>query len=82
MLGPSKPVPRLGAPAVIAHFGGRAEIVTIVGIEDGGRRLVVGGADGARREFTLRRATAAFVAAGEQHAPRLRLLDAAGAGAP
>lgn len=73
MLGPTKPFPRLGDRASIAHFGGRSEPVTIVGIEDGGRRLVVSGAGGAERVFTLRRATAAFVAAGEQHAPRLRL---------
>ncbi len=76
MLGPSKPFPRLGDRAVIAHFGGRSEPVTIVAVEEGGRRLVVSGADGARAEFTLRRATAAFVQAGEQHAPRLRLLGA------
>lgn len=73
MLGPTKPVPRVGAPAVIAHFGGPTEAVTIVGVEDDGRRVVVSAGDGRRQEFTLRRATAAFVLAGEQHAPRLRL---------
>jgi hypothetical protein len=80
MLGPTKPMPRVGARAVIAHFGGRAEPVTIVGVEDGGRRLVVSGESGERSEFTLRRATAAFVAVGEQHAPRLRLLYPPAAG--
>jgi hypothetical protein len=65
----------VGAPAAIVHFGGLSEPVTIVGVEDGGRRLVVAAA-GEHREFTLRRATAAYVEAGEQHAPRLRLIGA------
>ena len=73
MLGPTKPFPRVGDGAAIAHFGGRSEPATIVGVEDDGRRLVVADAVGARYEFTLRKATAAFVQAGEQHAPRLRL---------
>jgi hypothetical protein len=64
-------VPVLGAPARIRHFGGEAEPVTIVELRDGGRAIVVAGAAGRRREFTLRRATAAFVARGEQHSPRL-----------
>jgi hypothetical protein len=71
---PSKPFPRVGGAASIAHFGGRAEQVTIVAVEDHGRRLVVRDEQGALHEFTLRRATAAFVLAGEQAAPRLRLL--------
>jgi hypothetical protein len=75
VLGPTKPFPRVGARALVAHFGGQSEPVTIVGIADGGRRLTVAGAAGERQEFTLRRATAAYVAAGQQHAPRLRLLD-------
>ncbi len=79
MLGPTKPFPRVGAPAVIAHFGGAPEPVTIVEVADGGRLLVVAGASGLPQEFTLRRATAAFVAAGQQHAPRLRLTAAAAA---
>ncbi len=74
MLGPSKPVPRIGAQAVIVHFGGRAEQVTIVGVEDDGRRILVSATGGGRSAFTLRRATAAFVEDGQQHAPRLRLL--------
>jgi hypothetical protein len=73
VLGPTKPFPRVGAPALIAHFGGPTEAVTIVGVEDDGRRVVVSSGDGRHHEFTLRRATAAFVLAGEQHAPRLRL---------
>jgi hypothetical protein len=55
----------------IWHFGGESEPATIVELRDGGRALVVADAAGHRREFTLRRATAAFVARGEQHSPRL-----------
>jgi hypothetical protein len=73
VLGPTKPFPRLGDRALIAHFGGPSEAVTIVGVDDDGRRLTVCAAGGERHEFTLRRATAAFVLAGQQHAPRLRL---------
>jgi len=68
---PSRPLPVPGAPARIRHFSGEAEQVTIVELRDGGRCVVVAGADGSQREFTLRRATAAFVARDEQHSPRL-----------
>jgi hypothetical protein len=68
---PTRAMPALGAPARVWHFGGEAEVVTIVELREGGRCVVVAGADGERREFTLRRATAAFVARGHQHAPRL-----------
>jgi len=68
---PSRALPAVGAPAVIWHFGGESEPVTIVELRDGGRAIVVAGAGGRRSEFTLRRATAAFVARGEQHSPRL-----------
>ncbi len=68
---PSRALPVLGARARVWHFGGESESVTIVELRDGGRAIVVAGADGERREFTLRRATAAFVARGEQHSPRL-----------
>jgi hypothetical protein len=70
---PTRRAPVVGAPARVWHFGGEQEPVTIVGVRDGGRRVVVAGADGTLREFTLRRATAAFVADGEQHSPRLEL---------
>lgn len=68
---PSRALPVLGAQARVWHFGGESESVTIVELRDGGRAIVVAGVDGERREFTLRRATAAFVARGEQHSPRL-----------
>lgn len=70
---PSRPLPVRGAPARIRHFSGEAEQATIVELREGGRCVVVTCADGSRREFTLRRATAAFVARGEQHSPRLEL---------
>jgi hypothetical protein len=70
---PTRPQPHVGAPAHIRHFGGEQEPVTIVDVRDGGRAVVVAGADGEPREFTLRRGTAAFVASGEQHSPRLEL---------
>lgn len=73
MLGPTKPLPRVGSAASIAHFGGRAEAATIVAVQAAGRTLVVRDEGGTLREFTLRRATAAFVLAGQQHSPRLRV---------
>ena len=70
---PSRAQPVVGGQARIWHFGGDQEPVTIVEVRDGGRCVVVAGADGVPREFTLRRATATFVASGEQHSPRLDL---------
>jgi hypothetical protein len=72
-LRPTRPQPTVGASATIWHFGGEREAVTIVEVGDGGRVVVVVGADGGRREFTLRRATAAFVASDSEHSPRLEL---------
>lgn len=68
---PTRTLPVVGASARIWHFGGESEPVTIVELREGGRCVVVAGGDGERREFTLRRATAAFVARGDQHSPRL-----------
>lgn len=68
---PTRTLPVVGAAARIWHFGGESETVTIVELREGGRCVVVAGADGGRQEFTLRRATAAFVARGRQHSPRL-----------
>jgi hypothetical protein len=68
---PTRALPTVGASVAIWHFGGESEPATIVELRDGGRTLVVADAGGHRREFTLRRATAAFVARGEQHSPRL-----------
>jgi hypothetical protein len=75
MLGPSRPVPQVGARARITHFGGDAEAGTVVSVADGGRRLRVRDQSGETREFVLNPATARFIAAGVPHGPRLELLD-------
>jgi hypothetical protein len=74
MLGPSRPVPRVGASARIAHFGGSFERGTVVDVSEGGRRVSVRGESGEILEFVLSPATARFVAAGVSHGPRLELL--------
>jgi hypothetical protein len=75
MLGPSRPLPRVGAPVRVAHFGGDFERGTVVAVRDGGRRLEVLCEGGATLAFVLSPATARFVAAGGGHGPRLDLLD-------
>jgi hypothetical protein len=74
MLGPSRPVPRVGARARIAHFGGGFELGTVIAVFEEGRRLRVQGETGETLEFVLSPATARFVAAGVSHGPRLELL--------
>jgi hypothetical protein len=74
MLGPSRPFPRVGSRARIAHFGGSFEHGTIVGVSEEGRRVSVRGESGETLEFILSPATARFVAAGLAHGPRLELL--------
>ncbi|HTR72387.1 MAG TPA: hypothetical protein VMG80_02230 [Solirubrobacteraceae bacterium] len=74
MLGPSRPVPRVGAPARVAHFGGDYESATVVAVSEQGRRLSVRCESGETLEFVLHPATARFVAAGLSHGPRLELL--------
>jgi hypothetical protein len=73
MLGPSRPLPRVGARARVKHFGGGVEDGTVVAVEDGGRRLRVRGEDGELHDFVLSPKTARFVAAGDAHGPRLEL---------
>jgi hypothetical protein len=73
MLGPSRPLPRVGAPVRIKHFGGGAEPGTVVAVEDGGSRLRVRGEDGELYEFVLSRASARFLSAGDAHGPRLEI---------
>ncbi len=75
MLGPSRPVPHVGARARIAHFGGGFEPGTVVAVSEEGRRLHVRGESGDTFEFVLSPATARFVAAGVSHGPRLELLS-------
>lgn len=74
MLRPSRPFPRVGAPAHIQHFGGGSEPGTVIVVEDDGRRLVVRGEDGELYEFVLSPANARFVSAGDAHGPRLELV--------
>jgi len=74
VLGPSRPLPRVGAQARIAHFGGGFELGTVLAVHDDGRRLEVRGEEGEVLEFVLSPATARFVSAGSTHGPRLELL--------
>jgi hypothetical protein len=74
MLGPSRPVPEVGARVRIAHFGGGFEQGTIVAVREQGRRLVVRAEAGERHEFVLSPATARFVSAASAQGPRLDLL--------
>jgi hypothetical protein len=74
MLGPSRPLPRVGARARIKHFGGDVEQGTVVAVEDEGRRLRVRSEEGGLHEFVLSVASARFISAGDAHGPRLELL--------
>jgi hypothetical protein len=74
VLGPSRPVPRVGGQARIAHFGGGFERGVVLAVHERGRRLQVRGEGGEVLEFVLNPATARFVAAGGAHGPRLELL--------
>jgi hypothetical protein len=75
MLGPSRPVPRVGGRARIKHFGGTSEAAVVLAVKDEGRRVSVRGAGGEVLEFVLSPATARFVHAGGAHGPRLELLE-------
>jgi hypothetical protein len=79
MLGPSRPLPRVGALARIAHFGGGHERGTVLAVHEDGRRLQVRDEAGELLEFVLNPATARFVSAGSAHGPRLELLGEDGA---
>jgi hypothetical protein len=75
MLGPSRPVPKVGARVRIGHFGGGYERGTILAVAEEGRRLEVRGETGESYEFVLSPATARFVSAASAQGPRLELLD-------
>ncbi|MDQ6810987.1 MAG: hypothetical protein M3Z95_03690 [Actinomycetota bacterium] len=77
MLGPSRPVPRVGARARIAHFGGGFEAGVVVAVHESGRRLEVRGEGGEVLEFVLSPATARFISGRGAHGPRLELLGGA-----
>jgi hypothetical protein len=68
-------VPRVGARARIAHFGGGFDAGTVIAVHEQGRRLQVRSEAGHLFEFVLSPATARFVSAGNSHGPRLDLLD-------
>jgi hypothetical protein len=68
-------MPRPGARARIAHFGGGFEAGTVVAVLEEGRRLQVRGENGQLLEFVLSPATARFVSASSAQGPRLELLD-------
>lgn len=74
MLEPSRQLPRIGARARIAHFGGSFEAGAVVGVYEDGRRLDVRSESGELFQFVLSPATARFVSAGSAHGPRLELL--------
>jgi hypothetical protein len=74
MLGPSRPVPRIGARARVAHFGGGFEYATVVALSEQGRRVEVRCESGETLAFVLSPATARFVSADGAHGPRLELL--------
>ena len=73
MLGPSRPLPQVGARVRIARFGGVYEPATIVAVEEEGRRLRVRDERGELVDFVLNRASARFLAEGDAGGPRLEL---------
>jgi hypothetical protein len=75
MLGPSRPVPRVGARARVAHFGGGFECGTVVALSEDARHVEVRCENGETLAFVLSPATARFVSADGAHGPRLELLD-------
>jgi hypothetical protein len=74
MIRPSRPLPRVGAKARIAHFGGSFEGGTVIAVREQGRRVEVLAEGGELLEFVLSPATARFVSAASAHGPRLELL--------
>jgi hypothetical protein len=74
MLGPTRPLPKVGALARVLHFGGGFERATVLAVSDEGRRVEVLCESGEKLAFVLSPATARFVAAGGAHGPRLELL--------
>ena len=78
MLGPSRPMPRVGSSVRIAHFGGGFENGTVVAVHDDGRRVDVLAQTGETLQFVLSPATARFVSAASGQGPRLELLTGGG----
>lgn len=71
---PSRPLPRLGAPARILHFGGGAAAAVITRVAEEGRLVEVRAEDGSLHEFRLNRATARFTSSRSAQGERLELL--------
>ncbi|HYM53950.1 MAG TPA: hypothetical protein VES97_01200 [Solirubrobacteraceae bacterium] len=74
MPSPSRPVPRVGAPARIAHFGGGFDRGTVIAVHDEGRRLEVRVEGSEVLVFVLNPATARFTSIGTPHGLRLELI--------
>jgi hypothetical protein len=74
MLGPSRPLPSVGAAARIRHFSGELEQAMVIAVRDHGRRIEVRTQAGETLEFVLSPATARFVSADSAQGPRLELL--------
>ena len=72
---PSRPLPRVGAGALIKHFGGGSELGVVAAVDDDGHRVRVRGEDGEEHEFVLSPKNARFVSAEDPHGPRLELVD-------
>jgi hypothetical protein len=71
VLKPSRPIPEVGMRAVVQHLAADVDAV-VRSVDDEGRRLRVETADGQTLEFTLRKSTGKFQAAGS--GPRLKLM--------
>lgn len=74
MLGPSRPLPKIGARTRVIYFGGNSELGVVVGVYEAGRRLRVLGEAGEELEFVLSQATAKFISAEGSGRERLELL--------
>lgn len=66
-------MPRVGATARIAHFGGSFESCVVSAVLEEGRRVEVRGESGEVFQFVLSPATARFVSVHSAHGPRLEL---------
>src|SRR3974390_1054665 len=75
MLGPSRPLPRVGSRAHIVHFGGGRERATVLAGGGEGRLLEVESEHGRMLRFALSRGSARYLAEGLAHGPRLELLE-------
>jgi len=68
-------MPRVGARARVAHFGGGFEAATVVAVHEHGHLLEVRCEGGEMLEFALSPATARFVTADRSHGARLELMS-------